>query len=260
MSELIQQALQQGVSHEDIQMATERARGLRTQFQDNAGVLSAARGFVNQGRGMAGLAEGEDARLRDTASRNVLAGFRQYAGGGGTLSSVFRGLTEDNFSEAEVGSRIRGMSAAQRRALRNERGMSGVADSVDKIFRGDNSGISSLFGQAGRYGEQSERLRREYDTTEGDGLMGRFRRWTGTYDSARDRWVRNQQRTTSSGERSADQQRSESIDAEGQTRGAGLGVAGDQLLDAARELREVARTFRDVNQSSHMNDMLRRPM
>lgn len=258
--EMLEQASREGVSGQDLAAISQRAAGLRGQLEGDEGVLHAARGFVGRGRGLAGLAEGETARMRDTAARNVLSGFRQYATGGGALQDVFGGLDENNLSESEILARVRRMSASQRRRLAGERGMGQVSAAVERINRGDDRAVGDLFARAGANGEEAERLRREYDEDQGTSWGSRVSRFFGTYDSNRERWVRDRQRATSAGERTTDQQRQESLDTEGRVRGAGIGQASDELLDAARELREVSRNLRDVTQSNQTSALLGRPM
>ena len=249
-----------GVQGQDLVSVSQRVAGLRGELEGDEGVLQAARGFVGHGRGIAGLAEGDVARMRDTAARNVLSGIRQYATGGGVLQDVLGGMDENNFSEQELLRRFRGMSSTQRRRLAGERGRGQISSIIERINRGDDRAVGDFMGRAGANGQEAERLRTEYDQDHGQEWGSRIARFFRTYESRRARWVDDRQRATSAGERTADQQRQESMDAEGRVRGAGVGRAGDELLDAARELREVTRNLRDVTQSNQTSALLGRPM
>lgn len=60
-------------------------------------------------------------------------------------------------------------------------------------------------------------------------------------------------RTSSPEEREARMRRGESRDTEGVVRGAGIGQAGDALLEASRELNDVARNLREVASGNNIS-------
>jgi hypothetical protein len=192
----------------------------------------------------------------------VLAGFAGLASAGGSLGEAFSGLNASNFSQERLRGIANQLSPDDLRRLRQQRGGEGYASALERIRNGDQRGFQDINSRAERDGRDSERLENEYNTTDGlgRGAGAWFRRMIGSEDNARSRWVAEQLRTSSPEEREARMRRGESADAEGTVRGAGIGRAGDALLEASRELNEVTRNLREVSSGNNISALVGRPM
>jgi len=259
---MVRQALDQGMSREDLAVITERASGISRRHLNTDGAQEAARGFIGRGSGLTDIGETEQARLRDVGGRRVLAGFAGLRGAGGEIGDAFSGLTESNFSEARLREIANGLSPDAIRRMRQQRGGEGYARALEQIRSGDQRGFANIYSRAERDGRDTERLESEYNSTDGlgKGAGAWFRRMVGSEDNARARWVAEQLRTSSPEEREARMRRGESRDTEGVVRGAGIGQAGDALLEASRELNDVARNLREVASGNNISSLVGRPM
>lgn len=262
INRMVAQAEREGVSREDIAAISERASGISRRHLNTDGAQEAARGFITRGSGLSDIGETEQARMMDVGGRRVLAGFAGLASAGGSLGDAFRGLNASNFSQERLRGIANQLSRDDLRRLRQQRGGEGYASALERIRNGDQRGFQDIYSRAERDGRDSERLENEYNTTDGlgRGAGAWFRRMIGSEDNARSRWVAEQLRTSSPEEREARMRRGESADAEGTVRGAGIGRAGDALLEASRELNEVTRNLREVSNGNSISALVGRPM
>lgn len=217
--------------------------------------------------------DGDTAYRVNTAARRASQGWEALRSAGGVMGNALRGVNLNDPSAVQAA--LRGMNASDRAALREEgRGGSRYADMIE---RGDFAGANQA---AGGLGERADRQRAQWDekhswtrTAAGivggmnplalasGGLLGRGVSGAITgginrlLDRARESEVGKSLSANSAAERDMLLQGRDSTAAQSEASGAGLGRAGDALLDAARELRQATENMNNYSTNAGLQGL-----
>lgn len=258
--------LASGLSPTESAQILRQVRGMAGRFGENAGTLEVGRGLLEGDPATITnrIRTGETTFDAEAARRRAATGFSAMSRLGGVMGDVLRGV--DVNDHAAVQRAVEGMSPAQRARLSREQGGgAGVARALE------SGGFSAVERMMGDFGARADPERQEWDQQHGTlrkgleggaailggllnpftgarrgGLSDRLRAGAHRFvDALRERSVTSGLVGLSQGEREAALGGRESAATQGEMEGAGLGRAGDALLEASRELKEASENLRN---------------
>lgn len=245
-----------GFNSSEIERMDEASRGQAAGM--SSAELSTARRFADRHRGgtaaqvIAGVTEGSRQVREGQGASLVSGGVEALAAGGGPLADVFRGMNAQNFTEAGMEERIRGMDGSKIEQLRRS-GQGAMADALTRARApgGDMGAVRELLQHGG---ERRQRIRNEVE--EGHGVLGTlgraFSRVTGT-DSDR---VADLLGRTNLMDSEAERAETRTTEAQAAAGAAGIGGGNDQLVAASRSLEEASRMLRDTVQGRGLDGLV----
>jgi hypothetical protein len=257
LRELSVEAIRNGLSPTELAQLDNRARGMASLMTDED--RDNARRFVDaagrsSARDMLTTLEQSIGTLQDARSaRNIRFGVLAMAQGGGAMAHILRGITGENFSEAEVRDRLLGAyredidrlaesNPELARAIRRYQQSSGLDTRAYAVIR-------EYFARRGERGEEERRRYREER-----GVMGTI--LDALFSGREDEQVLARLRRTTRADTVADIQEDQNINMEDTARRSGIGASADALLDASRELRQVSANLRDVVQGYSLDNLV----
>lgn len=267
---IVEQAGREGFSSSEIEQMTRRASVARSRFSRGEGLV-AARAFMEHGAGAGRTGRDildrfqtnlEGARESQVA-QNAAQGFAQFGRAGGVLGQAFQGVTEGRYDQRDAERRLSELATdpEKMRQLSQEgafgRTMAGL---LQRYRRGDEGALREINELAARRGEETSRLRTRF--REENRTSNFFRRMVGGESSVADaeqRFINEQLNAQSPGERAAERGIADSLATEAGARAMGIGQAGDALVQASRDLREVAQLFRDTISGGGISNLVTPP-
>jgi hypothetical protein len=218
-----------------------------------------------RGRPHAGLDDavrGFDEVSRGSAGRSLVGGVVSLSAQSTGLRDIIGDVSRENYDQSAIEDRLRSATPEQIRALRNSRSAMdrNLAGSIERFARGDQRGLSE-FNSRARLMDQASSAEQDFDREHG----GIFRRvmdgnfTSSSYERERRQYVQGQLRPGSAEEESISREMANSADLEASARERGQGTGEDALVQAASDLREAARMFRDGAQSQFLDNGLPGP-
>jgi hypothetical protein len=280
-----EEARRQGYNPEQINLMIRRAEGLRGRFASGAAAVGASEfmrntGARGTGRNIIESFEQADVAYRSAqAGENIAKGADVLRGAGGEIAGLLRdahGQTMDarHFDQGQFERNLSaiGEDPERLRAL-SQQGAFGrsMSQAIERYRRGDERALGevrSMMQNAGksRQGAEDEvrsslgyRARRFMAGGLGAALTAGFSRHFFTEQGAEDyaqREIASQITATSEGERTANRGILNSAATQVRMIAQGIGGGNDQLVEAARNLNEVAELFRDTISSGNLPRML----
>jgi hypothetical protein len=269
MQRVVAQAAREGFSSEDINAMIRRADVQQAQFSTGEGQVAARAFMENAGQGRTGrdildrFQRGDEGARRAQSALDAAGGFAQLGRGGGVLGGAFQGMTEDRFDQNEVERRLGGIASDpdKIRQLRGE-GAYGrrMADLLERYRRGDQRALRQINELATSGGQEATTLRQKF--REENKFTNFARRLFGRDEAvatAEQRYVNENLTPRTPGEQAAERGVRDSLATEGAARDMGIGGAGDALVEASRDLKEVAQLFRDTIGSGGISNLVTPP-
>lgn len=282
---IAEEATRQGYSSDEINLMIRRAQGLRGRFASGDAATAASDFMRNAGAGRSGrdiinTFERADVAYRTAqAGENVAQGATVIRGAGGELANLVkdaRGQTMDaqHFDQAQFEQNLSaiGEDPERLRAL-SQQGAFGrsMAQAVERYRRGDQRALGEIRSMMQNAGKTSQSVSDEVRSGFGyrarsvlgslasvDRIVRQFYSPEQTEEYAQ-REIASRLSPTSEGERTANRGILDSAAAQARMIAQGIGGGNDQLVEASRNLNQVAELFRDTISSGNIGRLINPP-
>ena len=265
---IAEEARRQGYNPEQINLMIRRAEGLRGRFASGDAAVGAREFMRNTGARGSGQSIIESFQQADVAYRsaqageNIAKGADVLRGAGGEIAGLLRdahGQTMDarHFDQGQFERNLSaiGEDPERLRAL-SQQGAFGrsMSQAIERYKRGDERALGEIRSMMQNAGKSRQGAEDEVRSSFGYRAR-RFFTEQGAEDYAQ-REIASQITATSEGERTANRGILDSAATQARMIAQGIGGGNDQLVEAARNLNEVAELFRDTISSGNLPRML----
>jgi len=263
----------------DVNDMARRAQGLRGKFTEGEGRTTARAFLSHVGSGASGrniidnFQNADKQRQFGQTLDTMSKGFGALNKVSGPLGEKFTGITDANFSQEDAESRLKSLSKAELGQMEHATGRDAafqhmMAKSIRKFQLGDQGAMQEINRMMALKGTEVTKIDNEYKRRHSEGMLS-SNYWK---DTVRSKWAQEADRTawvqdklgyTSEAEYAAAAAGDGSLGTQTMFEKMGIGKmgnaagqGGDQMLDAARDIKEAASMFKTALQGSSLDSML----